>query len=54
MYVNHTYASAELQLKQWLITDAQGLTTQVESPTSSQGAKSPPIFTSKDGFQPFH
>ena len=48
-------SGAELQLKQWLITDAQGLTTQVDVTDIVSGRKvATDFFTSKDGFQPFH
>jgi hypothetical protein len=42
-------------LKQWMITDAQGLTTQVDVTDVISGRKvATDFFTSKDGFQPFH
>jgi outer membrane lipoprotein-sorting protein len=48
-------SGAELQLKQWLITDAQGLTTRVDVNDIVAGRKvATDFFTSKDGFQPFH
>ena len=47
-------SGSELQLKQWLITDAQGLTTQVNVTDIVSGRKvATDIFTSKDSFQPF-
>jgi outer membrane lipoprotein-sorting protein len=47
-------SGAALQLKQWLITDAQGLTTQVSVTDIVSGRKvATDFFTSKDGFQPF-
>jgi outer membrane lipoprotein-sorting protein len=45
---------AELQLKQWTITDAQGLTTQVTVNDIVSGRKvAADFFTAKDSFQPF-
>ena len=47
-------SGSELQLKQWLITDAQGLTTQVNVTDIVSGRKvATDFFTSKDSFQPF-
>jgi len=47
-------SGAELQLKQWLITDAQGLTTRVTVTDMVSGRKvAADFFTSKDSFQPF-
>ena len=47
-------SSSELQLKQWMITDAQGLTTRVTVNDVVSGRKvAADFFTSKDGFQPF-
>jgi outer membrane lipoprotein-sorting protein len=44
----------ELQLKQWIITDAQGLTTRVEISDVVTGRKvATDFFSSKDSFQPF-
>ena len=44
----------ELQLKQWLITDAQGLTTQVTVDNIVSGRKvAADFFTSTQNFQPF-
>ncbi len=44
----------EFQLKQWLITDAQGLTTQVTVNDIVSGRKvAADFFTSTDSFQPF-
>jgi outer membrane lipoprotein-sorting protein len=44
----------ELQLKQWLITDAQGLTTRVTVTDVVSGRKvAADFFTSKESFQPF-
>jgi outer membrane lipoprotein-sorting protein len=44
----------ELQLKQWTITDAQGLTTRVTVNDVVSGRKvAADFFTSKDSFQPF-
>ncbi len=44
----------ELQLKQWLITDAQGLTTQVTVNDVVSGRKvAADFFTSTQNFQPF-
>jgi outer membrane lipoprotein-sorting protein len=44
----------ELQLKQWLITDAQGLTTTVTINDIVSGRKvAADFFTSTDSFQPF-
>jgi outer membrane lipoprotein-sorting protein len=45
---------AELKLKQWMITDAQGLTTRVTVNDIVAGRKvAVDFFTSKDSFQPF-
>jgi outer membrane lipoprotein-sorting protein len=45
---------SELQLKQWMITDAQGLTTRVTVNDVVSGRKvAADFFTAKDGFQPF-
>jgi len=47
-------SGAELQLKQWMITDAQGLTTRVTVNDVVSGRKvAADFFTAKDGFQPF-
>ena len=44
----------ELQLKQWLITDAQGLTTTVTINDIVSGRKvAADFFNSTDSFQPF-
>ena len=44
----------ELQLKQWMITDAQGLTTQVTVTDVVSGRKvAADFFTAKDSFQAF-
>ena len=44
----------ELRLKQWLITDAQGLTTQVTVDNIVSGRKvAADFFTSTQNFQPF-
>ena len=44
----------ELQLKQWMITDAQGLTTQVTVTDVVSGRKvAADFFTAKESFQPF-
>lgn len=44
----------ELQLKQWMITDAQGLTTRVTVNDVVSGRKvAADFFTSKESFQPF-
>jgi len=46
--------SAGLQLKEWTITDAQGLTTQVTVTDVIAGRKvAADFFVPKDGFQPF-
>jgi len=49
------FASAsDLQLKEWLITDAQGLTTRVTVNDVVSGRKvAADFFTSKENFQPF-
>jgi outer membrane lipoprotein-sorting protein len=45
----------ELQLKQWMITDAQGLTTQVTVNDVVSGRKvAADFFTAKESYQPFH
>jgi outer membrane lipoprotein-sorting protein len=45
---------AELQLKEWLITDAQNLTTRVTVSDVVPGRKvASDFFTAKEGFQPF-
>jgi outer membrane lipoprotein-sorting protein len=45
---------SDLQLKQWMITDAQGLTTRVVVNDVVSGRKvAADFFTSKDSFQPF-
>jgi outer membrane lipoprotein-sorting protein len=47
-------SAPELQLKQWMITDAQGLTTQVTVTDVVSGRKvAADFFTAKDSFQPF-
>jgi outer membrane lipoprotein-sorting protein len=47
-------SGTELQLKQWMITDAQGLTTQVTVTDVVSGRKvAADFFTSKESFQPF-
>jgi outer membrane lipoprotein-sorting protein len=47
-------SGSELQLKEWLITDAQGLTTRVTVNDVVSGRKvAADFFTSKDNFQPF-
>ncbi|HEX9751932.1 MAG TPA: outer membrane lipoprotein carrier protein LolA [Methyloceanibacter sp.] len=47
-------SAPELQLKQWMITDAQGLTTQVTVTDVISGRKvAADFFTAKDSFQPF-
>lgn len=47
-------SAPELQLKQWMITDAQGLTTQVTVTDVVSGRKvAADFFTSKESFQPF-
>jgi outer membrane lipoprotein-sorting protein len=47
-------SGAELQLKEWSITDAQGLTTRVSVNDIVSGRKvASDFFTSKDSFQPF-
>jgi len=47
-------SGTELQLKQWLITDAQGLTTRVTVNDVVSGRKvAADFFTSKENFQPF-
>jgi outer membrane lipoprotein-sorting protein len=47
-------AGTELKLKQWLITDAQGLTTRVTVNDVVSGRKvAVDFFTSKENFQPF-
>ena len=47
-------AGSELQLRQWLITDAQGLTTRVTVNDVVSGRKvAADFFTAKEGFQPF-
>jgi outer membrane lipoprotein-sorting protein len=47
-------SAAELQLKQWTITDAQGLTTRVTVNDIVSGRKvAADFFTAKDSFQPF-
>lgn len=44
----------ELQLKEWMITDAQGLTTRVTVTDIVSGRKvASDFFTAKDSFQPF-
>ena len=44
----------ELQLKQWMITDAQGLTTEVTVTDVVSGRKvATDFFTAKESFQPF-
>ena len=47
-------SGAELQLKEWTITDAQGLTTRVTVNDVVSGRKvAADFFTAKEGFQPF-
>ena len=47
-------SGTELQLKQWMITDAQGLTTQVTVTDVVSGRKvAADFFTSTESFQPF-
>jgi len=47
-------SGSELQLKQWAITDAQGLTTRVTVTDIVSGRKvAADFFTAKDSFQPF-
>ena len=47
-------SGGELQLKEWLITDAQGLTTRVSVNDVVSGRKvATDFFTSKENFQPF-
>ena len=47
-------SGSELQLKEWLITDAQGLTTRVSVNDVVSGRKvAADFFTSKENFQPF-
>jgi outer membrane lipoprotein-sorting protein len=47
-------SASELQLKQWMITDAQGLTTRVTVNDVVSGRKvAADFFTSKENFQPF-
>lgn len=47
-------SESDLQLKEWLITDAQGLTTRVIVNDVVTGRKvAADFFTSKDSFQPF-
>jgi outer membrane lipoprotein-sorting protein len=47
-------SGAELELKQWMITDAQGLTTRVTVTDIVSGRKvASDFFTAKDSFQPF-
>ncbi len=47
-------SGSELRLKEWLITDAQGLTTQVTVNDVVSGRKvAADFFTSKENFQPF-
>ena len=47
-------SAPELQLKQWMITDAQGLTTQVTVTDVVSGRKvAADFFTAKESFQPF-
>ena len=47
-------SGSELQLKQWMITDAQGLTTRVTVNDVVAGRKvAADFFTSKESFQPF-
>jgi outer membrane lipoprotein-sorting protein len=48
------HTEPELQLKQWTITDAQGLTTRVEISDVVTGRKvATDFFSSKESFQPF-
>jgi outer membrane lipoprotein-sorting protein len=47
-------SGSELQLREWLITDAQGLTTRVTVNDVVSGRKvAADFFTSKENFQPF-
>jgi outer membrane lipoprotein-sorting protein len=47
-------SGSELQLKEWMITDAQGLTTRVTVNDVVSGRKvAADFFTSKENFQPF-
>ena len=47
-------SGSDLQLKEWLITDAQGLTTRVTVNDVVSGRKvAADFFTSKENFQPF-
>lgn len=47
-------SGSELQLKEWMITDAQGLTTRVTVADIVSGRKvAVDFFTAKDSFQPF-
>jgi outer membrane lipoprotein-sorting protein len=47
-------SGSDLQLKEWLITDAQGLTTRVSVNDVVSGRKvAADFFTSKENFQPF-
>jgi outer membrane lipoprotein-sorting protein len=47
-------SGSELQLKEWVITDAQGLTTRVTVNDVVSGRKvAADFFTSKENFQPF-
>lgn len=47
-------SGSDLQLKQWTITDAQGLTTRVTVNNVVSGRKvAADFFTAKDSFQPF-
>ena len=47
-------SASELQLKEWMITDAQGLTTRVTVNDVVSGRKvAADFFTSKENFQPF-
>lgn len=47
-------SGAELQLKEWMITDAQGLTTRVTVTDVVSGRKvAADFFNAKEGFQPF-
>jgi len=47
-------SGSELQLKEWLITDAQGLTTRVTVNDVVSGRKvAADFFTSKESYQPF-
>ena len=48
------HTEPELQLKQWTITDVQGLTTRVEITDVVTGRKvATDFFSSKESFQPF-